>query len=278
MILFKKKILFVGALVIGGIFFSSCGGQETTSTTVEAYNPKITMDPKKGEIGLDGKITLTLSPKNKAASIYYEIVKGNAEPTITKENFASYTKYSKFVAAKEADFGTEGTIYAVAVKDGVAVSDITKATFKPRDLETYVLPSGATGDVPAWTKSNDGVQNLPDLKLHGESSNVTPELLAALETAKADDTFFKQPKNYILMMGDGMGVSQIVAATQLRGPLLMNQLPYKAVACSFTRDVSDFTGEVTDSGAGGTKLATGYRTTKLFAGIDAEGNELLNLS
>ena len=75
------------------------------------------------------------------------------------------------------------------------------------------------------------------------------------------------------MMGDGMGVSQVVAATQHRGPLLMNELPYKAVAQTFTREAND----VTDSGAGGTKLSTGYRTTKLFAGMDGEGNALMSL-
>ena len=145
------------------------------------------------------------------------------------------------------------------------------------DNDSYVLPTGATGDIPAWTKT-DTTYSIPDLSLHGESSNITPELKAALADAVAKGNFFKKPKNYIVMIGDGMGVSQIIAATKFRGDLLMNQLPYRAVANSFLRDIQNMEGEVTDSGAGGTKIATGYRTTKLFAAMDGEGNELESLS
>ena len=143
--------------------------------------------------------------------------------------------------------------------------------------DEYVLPKGATGDVPAWTKS-DNTYSLPELSLHGEASNITPELKAALADALKKENFFKKPKNYIVMIGDGMGVSQIVAATKFRGDLLMNELPYRAVSNSFLRGVNDMNGVVTDSGAGGTKISTGYRTTKLFAAMDGEGNELLSLS
>ena len=143
--------------------------------------------------------------------------------------------------------------------------------------DDYVLPKGAEGDIPAWSKS-DNTYNLPDLYLHGEASNITPELKSALEDALQKENFFKKPKNYIVMIGDGMGVSQIIAATKFRGDLLMNQLPYRAVANSFLRDIQNMEGEVTDSGAGGTKIATGYRTTKLFAAMDGEGSELESLS
>ena len=80
------------------------------------------------------------------------------------------------------------------------------------------------------------------------------------------------------MIGDGMGISQILAASKYRDELLMNELPYRAVANSWLRGASDFRSTVTDSGAGGTKIATGYRTTKLFVSMDAEGDELMSLS
>ena len=144
-------------------------------------------------------------------------------------------------------------------------------------IDDYTLPTGAEGDIPAWTKS-DNTYNLPELNLHGEASNITPELKAALADAVAKENFFKKPKNFIVMIGDGMGVSQILAATKFRGDLLMNELPYRAVANSFLRGVENMESEVTDSGAGGTKIATGYRTTKLFASMDGEGNELESLS
>lgn len=145
------------------------------------------------------------------------------------------------------------------------------------NYDDYVLPKGAEGDIPAWTKS-DSTYSLPDLSLHGEASNITPELKAALAYAVAKGNFFKKPKNYIVMIGDGMGVSQIVAATKFRGDLLMNELPYRAVSNSFLRGITNMDGVVTDSGAGGTKISTGYRTSKLFAAMDGEGNELQSLS
>ena len=137
------------------------------------------------------------------------------------------------------------------------------------NYDDYVLPPGAEGDIPAWTKS-DNTYSLPELSLHGEASNITPELKAALADAVAKGNFFKKPKNYIVMIGDGMGVSQIIAATTFRGDLLMNELPYRAVANSFLRGVNNMEGVVTDSGAGGTKIATGYKTTKLFASMDGD--------
>ncbi len=143
--------------------------------------------------------------------------------------------------------------------------------------DSYILPKGAEGDIPAWVKT-DNTYFLPDLNLHGEASNITPELKAALADAVAKGNFFKKPKNYIVMIGDGMGVSQIVAATKFRGDLIMNELPYRAVSNSFLRSVNTMSGTVTDSGAGGTKISTGYRTTKLFAAMDGEGNELESLS
>ena len=145
------------------------------------------------------------------------------------------------------------------------------------NYDDYVLPKGAEGDIPAWKKS-DNTYSLPELSLHGEASNITPELKAALADAVAKGNFFKKPKNYIVMIGDGMGVSQIVAATKFRGDLLMNELPYRAVSNSFLRGITNMDGVVTDSGAGGTKISTGYRTSKLFAAMDGEGNELQSLS
>ena len=153
----------------------------------------------------------------------------------------------------------------------------SKDTVNVEDNDSYILPKGAEGDIPAWTKS-DNTYSLPDLNLHGEASNITPELKAALADAVAKGNFFKKPKNYLVMIGDGMGVSQIVAATKFRGDLLMNELPYRAVSNSFLRGVNNMSGTVTDSGAGGTKISTGYRTTKLFAAMDGEGNELESLS
>ncbi len=176
-----------------------------------------------------------------------------------------------------------GTFFVVVLSSVCILTGCPRDTNKEeppvvkQDYDSYKLPKGATGDIPAWTKT-DSTYSIPELSLHGESSNITPELKAALADALSKKDFFKKPKNFIVMIGDGMGISQIVAATKYRGDLLMNELPYRAVANSWLRGLNNFSGTVTDSGAGGTKIATGYRTTKLFASMDAEGDELMSLS
>ena len=271
--LLKKKFLLVGALVIGGLIFTACPPNPEPPAPVEKNVTLKFSEKNNSTLGEGSPIKITISPYDKEVEVYYEIVDKNATSTLTEENYKNFTKYTTPFTAPN------GSVYAVAVKNSNVVSKITTAKYKIINVVDYSVIKGVDGNIPKWTKSNDGVQNIPDLDFTGKS-NITDELKAALTEKKADPNFFKKPKNFIMMMGDGMGVSQIVAATKHRGPLLMNELPYKAVSNSYTREnaTNDSRGIVTDSAAGGTKLATGYRTTKLFAGIDAEGNELLNLS
>lgn len=78
----------------------------------------------------------------------------------------------------------------------------------------------------------------------------------------------KKPRNVILMIGDGMGVAQIYAgATANKGKLNLDN--FKHVGFSRTHSANRY---VTDSGAGGNAIATGYKTNNYSIGIDAEGN------
>jgi alkaline phosphatase len=74
-------------------------------------------------------------------------------------------------------------------------------------------------------------------------------LLMALQT-------FGTPKNIILFIGDGMGVSQLTAAKYVKGELEMERLPIGGLATTHCSDRF-----VTDSAAGGTALATGQKTS-----------------
>ena len=66
----------------------------------------------------------------------------------------------------------------------------------------------------------------------------------------------KKPKNIILFIGDGMGVSQVFAGlTANRGNLFIENLKY--IGFSRTASADRY---VTDSAAGGTALATGIKT------------------
>ncbi|MCB2218857.1 MAG: alkaline phosphatase [Bacteroidetes bacterium] len=75
-----------------------------------------------------------------------------------------------------------------------------------------------------------------------------------------------QAKNIILLIGDGMGVSQIYAAMIANhGHLSLEGFTH--VGFSKTYSANDF---ITDSGAGGTAIATGYKTYDHAIGVDAD--------
>lgn len=91
--------------------------------------------------------------------------------------------------------------------------------------------------------------------------NKNPHEVAAL---KENDFFSKQPKNIILLIGDGMGVAQLFAAlTANRGVLNITQMPF--IGFSLTQSASSY---ITDSAAGATALSTGQRTFNGAVGVD----------
>lgn len=78
----------------------------------------------------------------------------------------------------------------------------------------------------------------------------------------------KKPENIILMIGDGMGVTQVYAGlTANKGHLFIENM--KSVGFSKTYSASGYT---TDSAAGGTALATGEKTYNGAVSVDTKGN------
>lgn len=77
------------------------------------------------------------------------------------------------------------------------------------------------------------------------------------------------PKNIILFIGDGMGPSQLTAAKYVKGELQMERCPVGGLATTHCTDQF-----VTDSAAGGTALATGFKTTYGTVSETAEGAPL----
>ena len=150
----------------------------------------------------------------------------------------------------------------------------------PKEYTTkYYMPNGWASKVetPVWTTKDKGTVTVPDAILEGdmehEVTNVTPELKAALAEALADPDYFKDVKNVIIIIGDGMGITHVRASEQWSGELIMTQLPNIGASTTYTRE-----GVYTDSAAGGTAISAGYKTTKLFVNMDAEGNNLMNVS
>jgi len=107
-----------------------------------------------------------------------------------------------------------------------------------------------------------------ELRLDG-SSEVSEELLIALNNAE-----YKQPENIILMIGDGMGYN-IIEATQrvyreslYNETLAMNYMPFQNSHCTYSVD-----SDVTDSAAGATALATGFKTANKVVSMDYMSRE-----
>ncbi|MCF8246094.1 MAG: alkaline phosphatase [Saprospiraceae bacterium] len=79
-----------------------------------------------------------------------------------------------------------------------------------------------------------------------------------------DTTTFIAPKNIILMVGDGMGITQITAGMYLNGNKL-NLEQFKYIGLHKSYSSSDL---VTDSAAGATAFACGQKTYNGAVGVD----------
>lgn len=77
----------------------------------------------------------------------------------------------------------------------------------------------------------------------------------------------EKPKNIILLIGDGMGISQVFAGlTANRGHLNLEN--FKHIDFSKTQSADNY---ITDSAAGGTAISTGVKTKNGSIGVDAQG-------
>ena len=81
-------------------------------------------------------------------------------------------------------------------------------------------------------------------------------------------------KNIILMIGDGMGPEHRRLAQLIENePLAMEQLPIQGQV-----HTDSFNGEVTDSAAAATAMATGIKTRNKYIGLDADKNTVSNIT
>ncbi|MCD8041559.1 MAG: alkaline phosphatase [Tannerellaceae bacterium] len=84
----------------------------------------------------------------------------------------------------------------------------------------------------------------------------------------------KKVKNVILMIGDGMSLMHVYSAwTANRGKLYLDNCQAVGLSKTYCADRL-----ITDSGAGGTALATGYKTNYHYVGVDPEGKPLQSLN
>lgn len=144
-----------------------------------------------------------------------------------------------------------------------------------------ILPKGTGQVIPSdWSVDQNGKTGLPDFVTDGSKTNVTAELKAALKSV--DQSFFAEtPKNVIVIIGDGMGLSHLKASREYKGELVMDLLPYQLEGKTNSYPQAPATGRVanttTDSCAGGSQILTGYKTRYGYIALDIDGNEIQTL-
>ena len=84
----------------------------------------------------------------------------------------------------------------------------------------------------------------------------------------SDTVSFEQPKNIILMIGDGMGLAQITAGMYINGNKL-NLEAFRIIGLHKSYASDDL---ITDSAAGATAFASGIKTYNGAIGVDNDGN------
>lgn len=93
-------------------------------------------------------------------------------------------------------------------------------------------------------------------------------------TAVKEKGNLKQPKvkNVVLMIGDGMGVSQVYAGLTANRGLHLEKSQYVGFSKTYSADQY-----ITDSAAGGTALAAGVKTKNGAIGVDPDGDRVKSI-
>ena len=192
------------------------------------------------EIKTKTGVELTLNEDDQPAGSH-EIVVGNTNRQISKDLDAETENVQFAILANETSIAMEGDYFIIAAAAYFFV-------------ETYVPSEYFSSTIPQETVVHDPIQ--------------------------------KKAKNFIFLIGDGMGFNQTLLFDQYdvatEGDLAYSDgedifygyyLPYQGE--SKTRSASS---SVTDSAAGGTALATGYKTNNGYIGKDPEKNNLQSLT
>lgn len=102
---------------------------------------------------------------------------------------------------------------------------------------------------------------------------VAASLLAGCKSGKEESAAIPQPKNIIMMIGDGMGLEQISCAwVANKGTLNIDQMPVVGFQRTYSANSL-----ITDSAAGGTALATGSKTDNGHVGVTPDGQDFETL-
>lgn len=133
----------------------------------------------------------------------------------------------------------------------------------------------ATVILPSCSKATNAEEQSGELPTQGRDTELTYVLDTPYDVETIVAPTGKKIKNVILMIGDGMSLNHIAAAwTANRGKLwVTNNAQTTGLSKTWCADKL-----ITDSGAGGTAIATGEKTNYHSVGVDTLGNALPSLS
>ena len=279
----KLSLLLIALVAITVLFVSiSCGGD--TPVDPSAYTVKFdtgdgtAIDPVTVNPG-----ATVARPKKDPTNKGYVFINWFSDKECTQ-------KYD-FTAAVNSNI----TIYAKWVD---------QTTYEHSDP---ILPNGTGNKIPTdWSDDERGTlgEGLPEIiynfnsyrkdpdtnkyKFYPESTtNVSEELIAAVQTANADPDYFDDvPTNVLFVFSDGWGVTSVDMSREYKGELIMDYLPAYTqsktdsyIKYSHDGTNTDYTSKTTtDSPAGGTQVLAGYKTRYGYISLDVDGNIIPNLS
>lgn len=162
-----------------------------------------------------------------------------------------------------------GNIY-VSVKGDEGVVFAAETIAAEFNGESLSVSRGYAGPVTHMTERGalywDAVANILKTPAVTDGTNgMNEDILVAITNAN-----YTAPKNIIYMIGDGMGKNIAIGAKYCHlddlygGELAMNYLPVEGRQSTYSIDE-----QITDSAAGGTALATGFKTTNSTISMNA---------
>ena len=154
--------------------------------------------------------------------------------------------------SRALDANTEPLEFAILAKDG----DVAL------EADYFVIAAAAYFFLETYVPENDYDADIPtEISIHAP--------------------IVREARNFILLIGDGMGVNQTLLYDQLEdttdysdGEDFFYGYMFPALGYSMTNSLSG----VTDSAAGGTALATGYKTENGYVGRLPDGTDLRSLT
>ena len=185
-------------------------------------------------------LQLPVEPDYKRSISEYEIVVGDSTRQISKNLNANTENLQFAITADETDIAMEGDYFVIAAAAYFFV-------------ETYIPDEFFESTVPQ------------EITIH--------------------EPIVKEAKNYIILIGDGMGFNQ-TALFEKYPDQTSKTLKYSDHENLFYGYYLPYQGEsktnslsgVTDSAAGGTALATGYKTKNRYVGKDENGANIQSLT